>query len=141
MVGGMMPVWMVSAVASASMAPAAPNRWPTIDLIEETASRYAWAPNTSLIASVSAESVYGEDGVGLAAADHLGRVADGMGAAGAGRHDGVVHPARSEQGCHVTGGRVDQHVRQPVRRDALTAALLQHVLLVDDLGQAAHGAA
>ena len=38
----------------ASIAPAAPNVWPIIDFVDETASLYAWSPKTSLIAFVSA---------------------------------------------------------------------------------------
>ena len=35
--------------------------WPIIDLVEVTASSYAWSPKTSLIAFVSAGSPSGVD--------------------------------------------------------------------------------
>ena len=56
----------------ASIAPAAPKVWPIIDLVDETASSYAWSPKTSLIAFVSAMSPSGVRGaVGVDVADAL----------------------------------------------------------------------
>ena len=43
----------------ASTAPAAPNVWPIIDFVDETASSYACGPKTSRIAFVSAASPSG----------------------------------------------------------------------------------
>ena len=45
----------------ASIAPAAPNVWPIIDFVDDTASPYAWSPKTCLIARVSAASPSGVD--------------------------------------------------------------------------------
>ena len=42
-------------------APADPKQWPVTDFVDETARRYAWSPNTSLIAFVSAKSPRGVD--------------------------------------------------------------------------------
>ena len=43
--------------------------------------------------------------------------------------DGVVDPARADRGGHVAGGRVGQHVGDPVGRDPARPALVQHALL------------
>ena len=45
----------------ASIAPAAPKQCAVIDFVDETARSYAWSPNTSLIARVSAASPSGVD--------------------------------------------------------------------------------
>ena len=37
----------------ASRPPAAPSRWPVIDLVDDTASFRAWSPKQRLMASVS----------------------------------------------------------------------------------------
>ncbi len=46
MVGGTIASRIASKVATSSRAPAAPNAWPTIDLVDDTASLPACAPNT-----------------------------------------------------------------------------------------------
>ena len=51
--------WPTSAVAIASIPPAAPSRCPVMDLVEETASLRAWSPNTALMAFVSLASLNG----------------------------------------------------------------------------------
>src|SRR3989442_7814510 len=61
MVGGMTPVWTTSAHSAASKAPAAPRRWPVIDLVEPKISLRACGPNTVFTAAVSAESPWGVD--------------------------------------------------------------------------------
>ena len=61
MVGGMQPSRSARTQMIASRAPAAPNRWPVIDFVEETISLRAWSPKTSLIACVSARSFAGVD--------------------------------------------------------------------------------
>ena len=43
----------------ASIAPAAPNVWPIIDFVDDTARLYAWSPKAALIALVSAASPSG----------------------------------------------------------------------------------
>ena len=53
-VGGIMSFSIVSAVAIHSTPPAAPRRWPIIDLIEETDRFLACSPKTVFIASLSA---------------------------------------------------------------------------------------
>jgi hypothetical protein len=50
---------MASTVTIASMPPAAPRRWPVIDFVDDTASRWAWTPKTFLIARLSVLSLYG----------------------------------------------------------------------------------
>ncbi len=44
---------MASAVAIASIPPAAPSKCPVIDLVDETATLRACSPNTRLMAMVS----------------------------------------------------------------------------------------
>src|SRR5437879_4402388 len=61
MVGGTTPVWTTSAHSAASKAPAAPSRWPVIDLVEPKISLRACGPNTVFTAAVSAESPCGVD--------------------------------------------------------------------------------
>ena len=58
-VGGRKPRASDSTEATASMAPAAPSVWPTIDLMLDTGTVGARAPRTLLIASVSAASLCG----------------------------------------------------------------------------------
>ena len=43
----------------ALMTPAAPSRWPTIDLGDEIATRRAWSPKAALMARVSVTSLRG----------------------------------------------------------------------------------
>ncbi len=59
MVGGEIWWWTASAVKTASTPPAAPSRWPCIDLVEFTASLYACSPNAALSAAVSFASPSG----------------------------------------------------------------------------------
>jgi len=56
-VGGICWFFTASAVITASTAPDAPIKCPVIALVPLTASRRAWEPNTSLIASVSMGSL------------------------------------------------------------------------------------
>ena len=74
----------------------------------------------------------GEHGVGVAAAHELGRLADRVGAGRARRDDGVVRPADAERDGELAARRVDEHVRQEVRRHALGAALPQDLALLHD---------
>src|SRR5207245_11519677 len=60
-VGGMMPVWTTRAQRPASKAPAAPSRWPVIDLVEPKMTWRARSPNTACAAAVSAASPCGVD--------------------------------------------------------------------------------
>ena len=48
----------------------------------------------------------GEHDVGVAVADHFGRLADGLAAGGAGRQAVVIRPFQVEIGGQVAGGRV-----------------------------------
>ena len=59
MVGGTSWCLIASAVMPASSPPAAPSRWPVIDLVDEIASFAACSPNSRLIASVSSLSLNG----------------------------------------------------------------------------------
>ena len=60
MVGGTTPRWSASTVITASSPPAAPSRWPVIDLVEETTSPLrACSPKTLLMAWHSATSPCG----------------------------------------------------------------------------------
>src|SRR2546426_6506279 len=61
MVGGMTPVWTTRAQTPASKAPAAPSRWPVIDLVDPKTSFRARSPNTAFTAAVSAASPCGVD--------------------------------------------------------------------------------
>jgi hypothetical protein len=61
MVGGETWSRMASALKTASTPPAAPSRWPVIDLVELTATFGARAPSKRLIALVSATSPSGVD--------------------------------------------------------------------------------
>ena len=54
-----MPWWMASTEKIASMPPAAPSRWPVIDLVELTIIFQAWSPKARFIANVSARSPSG----------------------------------------------------------------------------------
>jgi len=60
-VGGMTWSRTASAQMAVSRPPAAPRRCPVIDLVEETASFFACAPKTILIATVSTLSPVGVD--------------------------------------------------------------------------------
>ena len=57
--GGTIPVSMDLMAASAAMGPAAPNIWPTIDLVPITGIWYARSPKTCLMLSTSASSPNG----------------------------------------------------------------------------------
>ena len=56
MVGGATPSLIDNTQNTASIAPAAPNKWPTIDFVELTATSCAAAPNTDSTAIDSAKS-------------------------------------------------------------------------------------
>ena len=58
-VGGTMPDSMALAQMAISTEPAAPSMWPVAPLVELTARRRAWSPNTVLIAWVSQMSPCG----------------------------------------------------------------------------------
>ena len=59
MVGGRNPSWMARIVIIASRAPAAPVRWPVIDLVDDTGTVATASPRASLRARVSAGSLSG----------------------------------------------------------------------------------
>ena len=58
-VGGAIWSRIASTVNTASMPPAAPSRWPVIDLVDDTASFCAWSPNARFTAVHSAMSPSG----------------------------------------------------------------------------------
>src|SRR6266566_2223748 len=60
-VGGMTPSRSASAQIASSNAPAAPSKWPVIDLVEPKINLRACSPNTVLTAAVSAASPCGVD--------------------------------------------------------------------------------
>jgi hypothetical protein len=60
-VGGATCCFTASAENTASTPPAAPSRWPVIDLVELTASFLAWSPKARFTAVVSATSPSGVD--------------------------------------------------------------------------------
>src|SRR6478752_8817679 len=190
MVGGRTPSRTARTHIIASIAPAAPKQWPVTDFVEDTASRYACSPKTSLIARVSAATLRsvellehqhagalphheagargvegarrprrmfvlggkaahraeagkdewseggfgapGEDGVGVAALDHLRRLPDGGRARRAGGNGRVVRAAEAEGDRELAAGRVYEHVRNEGRRNAIGPTLAQHVHLLDD---------
>lgn len=59
MVGGATWSRRASTLKIASTAPAAPNRWPVIDLVELIDSAWACSPNTLFTAAISAMSPAG----------------------------------------------------------------------------------
>ena len=69
-----------------------------------------------------------EHGVGVAAADQLGALADRVRAGRAGRDRRVVRAADAERDRDLAARRVDEHARDEERRDAVGAALAQHVV-------------
>ena len=79
----------------------------------------------------------GEDRVGVAAPDRLGALPHRMRAGRAGRDRRVVRPADAERDRELAARRVDEHVRDEVRRDAVGAAVAERVGLLDDSDQAA----
>jgi hypothetical protein len=58
-VGGITPSWMERARIAVSRPPAAPSRCPVMDFVEDTATLFACAPKTCLIARVSTLSPVG----------------------------------------------------------------------------------
>ena len=56
-----MPSRMAPSAVSAATTPAAPSRWPTIDLGELMATLWACAPKAALMARVSVTSLSGVD--------------------------------------------------------------------------------
>src|SRR5919198_784018 len=103
----------------ASIAPAAPNVWPITDFVDETARSYACAPKTSLIARVSA-------------IDQLRPLTDRVRPRRARRDDGVVRTLQTERDRQLPAGRVDEDVREEVRRHAVSAATAPYLLLLED---------
>ncbi len=55
-VGGAVCASIAFTVTMFSTAPAAPSRWPIIDLVDDTAVWYACSPSPYLVAAVSAGS-------------------------------------------------------------------------------------
>jgi len=82
-----------------------------------------------------------EDGVGVAALDDLRRLADRVRARRARRDDGVVQPLDPERDRELPARRVDEHVRQEVRGDAVRPALAEDLVLLEDAGHAADSGA
>ena len=78
-----------------------------------------------------------DHGVGVAAPDQLGALADRVRAGRAGGDGRVVRPADPERDRELPAGRVDEDVREEVRRDAVRPALAQHVGLLHDPEQPA----
>ena len=78
----------------------------------------------------------GEHRVGVAALDHLRGLTDRVGARRARRDDRVVRAVDPERDRELPGDRVDEDVRQEVRRDAVGPALAQDVVLLEDAGNA-----
>ena len=83
MVGGMTPSRMAPMAVRALITPAAPRRWPTIDLGELMCTRRAWSPKAPLMARVSVTSLSGVLGpVRHDVVDFVGRdarIAHGLG--------------------------------------------------------------
>ena len=71
------------------------------------------------------------------ALDHLGGLADRVRPGRAGRDDRVVQALDPERDRDLAGRRVDEHVRQEARRDAVGAAVAQRRDLLGDPGHAA----
>src|SRR5262250_2538424 len=59
MVGGTTPLAITRLHTAASIAPAAPSRWPVIDLVEASITFCAYSPKTRLTAVVSVRSFGG----------------------------------------------------------------------------------
>ena len=78
-----------------------------------------------------------EHRVGVAALDHLGRLADRVRARRAGGDDRVVGAFDPERDRELPRDGVDEHVRQEVRRDAARPAVAQRLGLLDDARHAA----
>ncbi len=72
----------------------------------------------------------GEHRDGVAAPDHLGRLADGVGAGGAGGDGGEVRPARVDLDRDVAGGDVGDELRDEEGADAVRALVEEHLELV-----------
>ena len=70
----------------------------------------------------------GEHRVGVAALDQLRGLADRVRAGRARRDDGVVRAADAERDRELAARRVDEDVREEVRRDPVGAALAQNLL-------------
>jgi hypothetical protein len=65
----------------------------------------------------------GEHGVGVAAADDLGGVSDGMGARSAGGYDAAIRTTEAEADGDLAAGHVADHHRNEERADAIDALL------------------
>src|SRR5262249_47178326 len=59
MVGGTTPFAITSEHTAASIAPAAPRRWPVIDLVEASITRCAYSPKTRVTAVVAGRAFGG----------------------------------------------------------------------------------
>ena len=79
----------------------------------------------------------GEDRVGVAATDDLGPLPHRVRARGAGRDRRVVRPLDPERDRELPARRVDEHVRDEVRRDPVRPALSHHFALLHDPNEAA----
>ena len=78
-----------------------------------------------------------EHGVGVAAPDQLGRLADRVRAGGARGDRRVVRAAEAERDRELPARRVDEHARDERRRDAARPALAHHLGLLHDPEEAA----
>ena len=79
----------------------------------------------------------GEHGVGVAALDQLGSLTDRVRAGRAGGDDCVVRPRDAEGDRKLAARRVDEDVRQEVRRHPVGSALAADLLLLQDPAHAA----
>jgi hypothetical protein len=73
-----------------------------------------------------------EHGIGVAALDQLCALADRVRSGRAGGDDRVVRALDAQGDRELPARRVDEDVREEVRRDAVGAALAAHLLLVED---------
>ena len=83
----------------------------------------------------------GDDGVGVAATDELGRLPERVRAGGAGRDDRVVGAAEAELDRELPARGVDEDVGEEGRGDAVGPALAQDVVLAHELVEAADAVA
>jgi hypothetical protein len=79
----------------------------------------------------------GEHGIRMAVPDLLGPLADRVRPGCTGGHDREVRAANTELDRQLPAWRVDQHVRDEHRRDAIGAALAKDVVLLHQLVEAA----
>ena len=105
----------------------------------ESARMAANPPTESAVTAASAAA--GNHRVRIAVQDHAHRVADGIGAGGAGRRRGRNRPLRAVANADLPGRHVHDGRGNKERRDLARAALQQvGVLALDDLESADAGA-